>query len=227
MRSERDANHHFVSRDTLLLAKKYVRCFFCLVACLIWHPLSLSRYYFIVGLYHKNAKILFLGLDNAGKTTLLNMLKVNRAQVYTPTLMPNTDELVLGNIKFKVFDLGGHETARRLWREYFATVDAVVYLVDAVDRDRLPEAQKELNSMLAEEDLQDVPILILGNKIDLPWAASEEELGFALGLHNDKYGKDHGPDDYADIRPIEIYMCSVLRRMGYADGFKWLSQFLA
>ena len=178
------------------------------------------------GLYHKNAKILFLGLDNAGKTALLNMLKVNRVQVYAPTLMPNTDELVLGNIRFRVFDLGGHETARRLWREYFATVDAVVYVVDAVDRDRLPEARQELNAMLAEEDLQDVPILILGNKIDLPWAASEEELVMALGLRHDTYGKDHGPDDYADVRPIEIYMCSVLRRMGYADGFKWLSQFL-
>ena len=180
----------------------------------------------LAGLYHKNAKILFLGLDNAGKTTLLNMLKVNRAQVYTPTLMPNTDELVMGNIKLKVFDLGGHETARRLWRDYFASVDAVVYIVDAVDRDRLPEAQKELNAMLAEEDLAGVPILILGNKIDLPLAASEEELGYALGLPY-TYGKNNGPDELdSNVRPIEIYMCSVLRRMGYADGFKWLSKFL-
>lgn len=174
---------------------------------------------------NKRAKILFLGLDNAGKTTLLNMLKVNRAQVYTPTIMPNTDELQMGNIKLKIFDLGGHETARRLWRDYFATVDAVVYIVDAVDRDRLPEARDELNSMLTEEDLQGVPILVLGNKIDAPMAASEQELSDALGLF-DTYGKDNGPDCDSNIRPMEIYMCSVLRRVGYADGFKWLSQFL-
>ena len=153
------------------------------------------------------------------------MLKENRVQVHVPTLHPNTDELIIGNIKFKTFDLGGHETARRLWQDYFTTVDGVVYLVDAIDRGRFPEAKKELDALLTSEELQEVPFLVLGNKIDMPTAASEEELKYALGLV-DTYGKDKGPDGSA-TRPIELYMCSVIRRMGYADGFKWLSQFLS
>ena len=67
------------------------------------------------------------------------MLKNGRLQVHVPTLHPNMDELIIGKIKFKTFDLGGHETARRLWQDYFTTVDGVVYLVDAIDRGRFPK----------------------------------------------------------------------------------------
>ena len=72
------------------------------------------------------------------------MLKENRMQIHEPTLHPNTDELIIGKIRFKTFDLGGHETARRLWRDYFTTVDGVVYLVDAKDTGRLPEVRIEI-----------------------------------------------------------------------------------
>ncbi|KAL7539880.1 hypothetical protein ACHAXR_009676 [Thalassiosira sp. AJA248-18] len=180
-----------------------------------------------LGLYHKNAKILFLGLDNAGKTTLLAMLKDNRAVSAEPTLHPNSEELIVGQLKLKAFDLGGHETARRLWQDYTTTVDGVVFLVDAVDRQRFPEAKRELDNLLSSDELRGVPFLVLGNKIDLPSAASEDELKYALGLQ-DTYGKDvgHEFDDRCVACPIEVFMCSVVRRMGYKDAFQWLSQFL-
>jgi GTP-binding protein SAR1 len=135
-----------------------------------------------------------------------------------------SEEVSIAKINFKTFDLGGHEIARRVWKDYFPQVDAIVFLVDAVDRERFPEAKKELDGLLSSEDLGEVPFLILGNKIDLPRAASEDELRIQLGLHNNTTGK--GKVALSGIRPMELFMCSVARHSGYGDGFKWLGQYI-
>ena len=105
-------------------------------------------------------------------------------------------------------------------------VDAVVYLVDAYDKERFAESKKELDALLSDESLASVPFLILGNKIDIPYAASEDELRYHLGLTNFTTGK--GKVNLADsnVRPLEVFMCSIVRKMGYGDGFKWLSQYI-
>ncbi len=98
-----------------------------------------------------------------------------------------------------------------------------------MDRQRFPEAKRELDNLLSSEELRGVPFLILGNKIDMKDAVSEVELKYALGME-DTYGKDVGPMDVGGgfgACPIEVFMCSVVRRMGYKDAFEWLSQFLA
>ena len=169
----------------------------------------------------KNAKILFLGLDNAGKTTLMHMLRDDRVVQHTPTQYPTSEELQLAGINFKAFDLGGHEIARRVWKDYYAQVDAIVYLVDAADRERFPESKRELDSLLSDDNLASVPFVCLGNKIDIPTAASEEELRQWLGL---TYTTGKGKVALDKTRPLELFMCSVVKRQGYGEAFRWLSQ---
>lgn len=176
------------------------------------------------GVFPRDAKIVFLGLDNAGKTTLLGMLKEQRLSAAQPTLHASCEEMVIDNIRFRTYDVGGHVTARRIWGDWFPAVHGVVFIVDAADRTRFEEAKEELTRILGDECLRNKPIAVLGNKIDIPYAASEEELRRALGLEHhmtcDVKGKK------GDNGPRQLFMCSVAKQMGYGDALKWLGSMI-
>ena len=100
-----------------------------------------------------------------------------------------------------------------------------MYLVDAAERDRFAESKVELDALLLDDALSGVPFLVLGNKIDAPGAVPEDHLCYYLGLHNYKTGKGNVELD-TNRRPLEVFMCSVTRKMGYGDGFRWLTHYI-
>lgn len=184
----------------------------------------------MLGLYKKKGTIVFVGLDNAGKTTLMNMLKNNMLGQSMPTQKPTMEEFAMGSITFNAFDLGGHSIARRTWRDYLPMASGIIFLVDVADPERFAEARTELDALLAEEDLATTPIAVLGTKIDVPGkACSEDQVREFMGLVQ-TWGKEVAANGATvttnGIRPIELFMCSITRRQGYAEAFQWIAQFM-
>ncbi|KAL4480451.1 hypothetical protein ABPG74_020967 [Tetrahymena malaccensis] len=178
-----------------------------------------------LGLFQKKGRILFLGLANAGKTTLLGRMKDGRFKQYDPTLGSNVEEIQIQNMKLKAFDLGGHEAVIKAWKKYYHNIDGIFFLIDSTNREKFQDSKQELQKILTCEELKNVPLVILGNKIDIPQAVSEEELRQCHDLP-DKQILEKIDYEIVNDHPIKIIMCSLSRNVGYLDGFTWLSKFI-
>lgn len=135
-----------------------------------------------LGLFKKEGKFVFLGLDNAGKSTLLTLLATGRITQLDPTKHTHQESLTINKAKINAYDLGGHKAMRKMWREYFMKIDGIVYLVDASDPSRFDESKAEFDAIINSDEIGNVPIVILGNKIDKKEAVSENELREKFGL---------------------------------------------
>ena len=129
------------------------------------------------------SQILMVGLDAAGKTTVLYKLKMNETIATIPTIGFNVETVSpVKNVSFTVWDVGGQDKIRPLWRHYFSGAQGLVYVVDASDRSRFDEAKNELDWILESDEMKGVPVVVLANKQDLPQAATPSDVAMRLGL---------------------------------------------
>ena len=158
--------------------------------------------------------VLLLGLDDTGKTTLTGRLTQNRLIQASPTSKPSKHEIKIGSTHLAITDVGGHVQARRLWRDYMFSSARIIFMIDASNHQRLPEACYELSNLLNDSEMKSVPLLILANKIDnINTACSESELRLFLKIEN--YLNEENSR-------VKLCMCSVKRNEGFTDGLKWL-----
>ncbi|XP_054906154.1 uncharacterized protein LOC129372724 [Poeciliopsis prolifica] len=127
-------------------------------------------------------RILMVGLDAAGKTTLLYKLKLAEVVTTIPTLGFNVETVEYKNISFTVWDVGGQTIIRPLWRHYYTNTQGLIFVIDSSDSERIKEAADELHRQLEEDELRDAPVLVFANKQDLPRAMSVDDITQALSL---------------------------------------------
>lgn len=162
----------------------------------------------------QEARILVLGLDNAGKTTILYRLQVGEVVSTIPTIGFNVETVSYKNIKFQVWDLGGQTSIRPYWRCYYPNTQAIIYVIDSTDSDRLGISRDEFKAILEEEELKESLILVYANKQDLPNALSDAQIAEGLGLHDIK------------SRDWAIFKTSAVKGEGLFEGLDWLSNTL-
>ena len=161
------------------------------------------------------SKILMLGLDAAGKTTLLYKLRLGEVVTTIPTTGFNLETVKINDTSFNVWDIGygsHHHLPHPSWRHYYPDTDAVIFVVDSSDAERLGEAKEALDTMLSEDLLQKKPLLVFSNKVDLPMSKNTTEMTDLLCLQ--KYNG----------REWFIQESNAISGLGIEEGFQWLAK---
>lgn len=163
----------------------------------------------------KDVRLLMVGLDAAGKTTILYKLKLGEIVTTIPTIGFNVETVQYQKVNFTVWDVSGRDKIRPLWRHYFQNTQGLILVVDSNDRERIDEAARELAVLMNEDELRNAVLLVMANKQDLPNAMSVAEVTDRLGLHA--------------LRNRQWYIQSACAPSGDGlyEGLDWLANALA
>merc|ERR1719221_1309512 len=123
-----------------------------------------------------DVRILMVGLDAAGKTTILYKFKIGEVITTIPTIGFNVETVEYKNISFTVWDVGGQDKIRPLWKHYYHGTNGLIFVVDSNDQERLEDAREELMRMLLEDEMRAAVLLVLANKQDLPNAMPAQDI---------------------------------------------------
>jgi len=159
----------------------------------------------------KDVRMLMVGLDAAGKTTILYRLKMDETVKTIPTIGFNVETLDYKGLNFTVWDVGGQDKIRVLWKHYYQNTDGLIFVVDSNDRDRIEDSAEELKKMLAEDELKDCILLVMANKQDLSDAMNPNEITEKLGLSSIKG------------RQWLVQGTSATRNQGLKEGLDWMA----
>jgi len=160
--------------------------------------------------YAKKLEVVLVGLENSGKTTLLNVLAAGRPVETCPTIGLNVKLVRKGGVQMKCWDIGGQAQYRSEWGRYTRGCDVIIYVVDAHAMDAIPLARKELHRLLEDRELATTPVLVIANKIDLDPHISEPDLIRELNL------------DYITENPWIVIPVSALKVINIDQVLSWL-----
>lgn len=166
----------------------------------------------------EEARITMIGLDAAGKSTILYKLKLGEVVQTLPTIGFNVETVQYKDCEFTVWDVGGQEKIRPLWRHYYNNTNGIIFVVDSADTERIDDselmagnAKEELARCLQEDELRGVPVLVFANKQDLPGALKCNKIAEMLGLNQLR------------DRKWFIQACCAVSGDGLYEGLDWMS----
>lgn len=159
----------------------------------------------------EEVRVLMVGLDSGGKTTILYKLKLGEIVTTIPTIGFNVETVEYKNLQFTVWDVGGQDKIRPLWRHYYGGTKAMIFVVDSNDLPRIGEAREEIGKLLKEPELRDVPLLVFANKQDQPRAMKTTEIIGRLGLC------------YVVDRKWHVHGACAINGDGLNEGLDWLA----